>query len=362
MKGKEYIFFQLLQIAVERKDVTSFQMNEKEWHYCYDQAYRQSLLAVLFPAVQKYMFNEDGERINPLFSKWLAITVQTSERNRFVNAMAEKLTSIFKCWGYHSCVLKGQGVAQLYPQPELRQSGDIDLWVDGKQKDVLACLRKNFIHINNIDYVHSGVSILTDTDVEVHFRPSWMYNPFRNRSLQHFFKKHAGDQFSNYHNDLKFAYPTVAFNLVYSLIHINRHIFEEGIGLRQILDYFYVLKHSSQEERITAIIELKNLGLKKFTGAIMYILQEVYAIEQEYLLCTPNIKEGKFLLDEIMRGGNFGKFDSRNKWFATNKRFQRGLFTTKRNFRYLKHYPGEVVWIIPWKIWHWCWRKKNGYL
>ncbi len=337
-------------------------MTEQDWRYCFKHAYQHSLLAILFPVVQKYMKDEEGKRINPLFSEWLAATLQTSERNKFMNKKAKELTDFFRSWGYRSCVLKGQGVATLYPSPELRQSGDIDLWVEGKQIDVVSCLRNNLVHIDNIDYVHSSVGILKDTSVEIHFRPSWMYNPFTNRKLQQFFKRNADSQFSNYNKGLKFAYPTIAFNLVYSLIHINRHIFEEGIGLRQLMDYFYILKHSTTEERITAFAELKKLNLKKFTGAIMYILQEVFAIEQGYMLCEPNIKEGEFLLEEIMRGGNFGRFDSRNQELYVKNRFKRGFFNTKRNLRYLKHYPSEVIWIVPWKLWHWCWRKWEGYL
>lgn len=355
-------FFHLLRMTVGSEPMNEVHLNASSWAECFYQAKKQSLVGVLFPIAQRFMYDEEGKRINPLFSQWLAATLQTSERNKFMNKKAGELTDIFRSWGYRSCVLKGQGVATLYPSPELRQSGDIDLWVEGRQKDIVSCLRENMIRIDNIDYVHSSVGILRDTAVEIHFRPSWMYNPLTNWRLQRFFKRNADSQFTNNNTELKFAYPTIAFNLVYSLIHINRHIFEEGIGLRQLMDYFYFLKHSTSEERIVAFEELKRLNLMKFTGAIMYILQEVFAIEQDYMLCTPNIKEGEFLLEEIMRGGNFGRFDSRNQEQYVNNRLKRGFYNTKRNLRYLKHYPSEVIWIVPWKLWHWCWRKWEGYL
>ena len=94
----------------------------------------------------------------------------------------------------------------------------------------------------------------------------------------------------------------------------------------------------------------------------MYVLQEVFGLDDEWQLCTLNQKEGAFLLDEIMRGGNFGHYDDRNEWYVVNQRLKRGLFNAKRNLRYLAHYPSEVIWIMPWKLWHWCWRKWNGYL
>ena len=360
--GKEGLFFFLLQIAVETKTDESFCMSEQDWRYCYEQASRQSLLAVLFPTVQKYMIDGNGKYIKPLYNEWLVASWQTSETNKRLDQRAGELTGLFKSWGYRSCVLKGQGVARFYTVPELRQSGDIDLWVDGKQKDIVGCMRKHSVKINNIDYVHSGVSIFEDATVEVHFRPSWMYNPFTNLRLQRFFKDYAEEQFKNGGPNVEFAYPTVLFNLVFLLIHINRHIFEEGIGLRQLMDYFCILKHSTAEERSCAYFYLKRLRLKRFVGAVMYVLKEVFAINHQFLMCEPDYKEGVFLLEEIMRGGNFGHYDSRNEWYEKDQRIERGLFNAKRNLRYLRHYPSEVLWILPWKLWHWCWRKMNGYL
>jgi hypothetical protein len=189
-----------------------------------------------------------------------------------------------------------------------------------------------------------------------------MYNPFKNKKLQKFFKDYSKEQFENVDARMGFAYPTIQFNLVYSLIHINRHIYSEGIGLRQLLDYCFILKHSTKEERDKSFALLCDLGLRKFVGAIMYIENVVFGIEKEIMFCQPNEEEGRFLLEEIMRGGNFGHYDERNRFYSANDRFRRGLFTLRRNLRYLRHYPSEVLWKPLWQIWHWCWRKWKGYL
>ena len=287
---------------------------------------------------------------------------QIKQQNFLLNERAKMLTRIIASLNYKCCVLKGQGVAQLYSSPLYRQSGDIDMWVDGKQDEIVSCFRNNNIGINGIHYVHSIASFFNDVEVEVHFRPSWMYNPFHNRKLQKYFNENKTEQFDNFDEKVGFAYPTIGFNLVYSLIHINRHIFEEGIGLRQIVDYYYILKHSSIEERKSAFSQLCQLSLKKFVAAIMFIEEDVLGIEDDYLLCPPDRIEGHFLLEEILRGGNFGQHDSRNEWYDKDSRFKRGLFHLKRNWRYLKHYPSEVLWIPAWSLWHWCWRKWKGYL
>lgn len=74
-----------------------------------------------------------------------------------------------------------------------------------------------------------------------------------------------------------------------------------------------------------------------------------------YLLCTPNEIEGKFLPDEIMKAGNFGKYDDRIKHGGTQT--QHAWEKTKHNLRLLAHYPGEVLWEPFFRVYHWIWRR-----
>lgn len=162
--------------------------------------------------------------------------------------------------------------------------------------------------------------------------------------------------------------PTVSFNAVYQLCHIYRHLFDEGIGLRQLLDYYFVLKaleESKQTSKEEIMYTLSRFGMAKFAGAAMYVLQTVFAMPNEYLICEPNETEGRFLLNEIMLAGNFGKYDERIKktpsipllrgkigmqlWHAIEK--------TKHNLRLLSHYPEEVLCEPFFRVYHWMWRK-----
>ena len=68
------------------------------------------------------------------------------------------------------------------------------------------------------------------------------------------------------------------------------------------------------------------------------------------------------LLEEIMRGGNFGHYDDRMLRIDKNKKFKRGFVQLKRNLRFVSYYPSEVLWSPLWKLWHWSWRKKKGFL
>ena len=180
--------------------------------------------------------------------------------------------------------------------------------------------------------------------------------------MQQFFKEKANDQYSNFDNKLGFAHTTIDFDLVYSIVHIYRHIFSEGIGLRQLVDYYYILQKSSLEQRKEAFEVLRSLKMKSFVGGIMCILTTCFGMKEEYMLCPVNEKHGKFLLSEIMTAGNFGQYDERTKRVDVEKRFTRGIVQFKKNLRFVSYYPSEVLCSPSWKLWHWCWRKQHGYL
>ena len=352
-------FFKLLHVALGTDDILSF--TETEWQHCYQQAEKHCLVAFLFPVFQQYTKHNTRSH-DSLFSKWFAQVVLTDDRNRLLNSRAKYLTDLFSSLGRRSCVLKGQGVASLYPNPKLRQPGDIDIWVEGGHDAVIRTLNDNCFRIRNIDYVHSGVKFFSDVEVEVHYRPSWLCFAPSNKRLQHYFLGRADEQFRHYDSSLGFSYPDISFNLVFSLIHINRHIFEDGIGLRQLLDYYYILINSTPQERKDAFCVLSQLHLRRFTESIMYVEQVAFGLPSEYLMCPPDRKGGEILLNDILRGGNFGKYDKSNRFIPYNKYFVRGVYYFKRNIRFFSLCPYEVISMPIWKLWHYCWRKKKRYL
>lgn len=356
-------FFELIQIAIGNKAEFKKAPTDKEWGELFDLACMQSLVSVALEGVNKLKTANPNLNIDiNLLLEWIGIQQQTIAENKNQNQRTKELREIFKNAGFLSCVLKGQGTALYYEYPEYRQCGDIDIWVKGDRDNILNFARKNGYHIGHIDIKHSDIDFFEDVPVEVHFLPSWMYNPSTNKKLQKFFEVQSDKQFGNYDADAGFTHTTVEFDLVFSIVHIYRHIFSEGIGLRQLMDYYYILKNSSYEERKEAFYFLDSLKMEKFCGGIMWILKEIFGIKEEYLLCACNRQHGEFLLSEIMTAGNFGQYDSRTTRIDADKRFARGFVQFKRNWRFVRYYPSEVLWSPFWKLWHWCWRKWKGYL
>ena len=353
----------ILQLAVGKHTENSIHISENDWYSVYDIATKQSLLGIVLEGVQKLSEIDKSQKppLSLLYG-WIAQVEQIKHQNKQMNEKSAMLTGTLKQWRYSNCILKGQGVARLYPKPEVRQPGDIDIWVNGKRDSIVKKLKASSIRVSYIDYVNCHAAFFTDAEVEVHFRPTWMYNPITNHKVQKWIQKNKDAQMKEYDSKVGFSYPTISFNLVFSLIHVYRHVFQEGIGLRQLMDYYFILTHSSLAEREEAFMALKSFGLEKFAAAIMYIMRRVFDMDKDLLLCEQNDAEGEFLLEEILRGGNFGQYDDRNKHIPTKSRIKRGIANLKHNLRFLKHYPNEVLWSPAWKMWHWCWRKFNRYL
>ena len=103
--------------------------------------------------------------------------------------------------------------------------------------------------------------------------------------------------------------------------------------------------------------ELKELGLWKFAEGIMYIMQEVFGIPASRLIVPPNEKYGKFVLNEVLEAGNFGRHDARNRFGRSQ--LGHNLQRVYRDMRLVRYFPAEALCEPLFRIWHFFWRMKN---
>ena len=79
-----------------------------------------------------------------------------------------------------------------------------------------------------------------------------------------------------------------------------------------------------------------------------------------WMICEPNEKEGRNLLEEIMKGGNFGQYDTRDAELKNGGMVKHGLWKSKRVLRLVRSYPEEALWEPVFRVWHLGWRMMNG--
>ena len=357
-------FFQLLRLAIgSSTDIP--QIQKEEWRSIYEIAQKQSLLGIIFDGIQKMSdatkaTGDSMEMDINLLMNWMGICRQIEKRNLQLDEAVGKVTAWFEKKGFRSSILKGQGNALMYPCPGHRTAGDIDIWVSEKPSEVI-----QFVHSispkEKASYHHIDFPAINGIPVEVHYRPCYLQNPLHNHRLQKYFRKTSEEQFLHKVRieDVEFAIPTARFNVIYQLVHIYNHLFQEGIGLRQMVDYYFVLVNNDEllVIRDTLQRELKYLGLWKFCGAVMYVLHEVLRLSEEKMIAPIDEKRGKLLLTEILNGGNFGQFDERYGFGHSS--FGHNLQRLCRDLRFVQYYPAEALSEPIFRTWHFFWRIHN---
>lgn len=362
MNDLNQLFFELIQVATGTRICLSHTPSADEWGELYAMAKKQSLVGVCFAGVQKLQAQRQ-EPPEMLYITWMGIAAKIQQRNEVVTAQCKELLGKMASDGIVCRLLKGQGVAALYNDNLrlLRQSGDIDVWIvpnDNTTED--KHFKKVMQYVNGIaetsdlNRQHVQLPIYSDTEVEVHFMPSRMNNPWRNERLQKFCREKGKE----YVEKDGMVMPTTEFNLVYLLQHCYNHLLFEGVGLRQVMDYYFTLRARNSNDNDNILHTLKTLGLLKFAGAMMWVLAHVFAMEHEYMICEPNEKEGRLLLNEVMTGGNFGKYgkDGVMEGHAKGK-VAFFMARMKRNWRFLTHYPSEIIWSPYAMLSHWMWKR-----
>ena len=241
--------FLFLNYCLGKKVDMSMVVAKIDWRQLYNFASRQAFLGFCFDGIERLTkeFSEELKQNSmgrDLLMTWMGAAQQIRRQNMKVNAVAGKLYSKFREDGLRCCILKGQGNALMYPNPYSRTPGDIDIWVNASREDITEYAKTHFEIGDDIRFHHLETSF-DGVPVELHFFPGIMNNPIYNARLQKWFKRNADLQCSNVvslpDGIGEIAIPTTAFNVIYQLTHLYHHFFDEGIGMRQIIDYYYVV-------------------------------------------------------------------------------------------------------------------------
>ena len=436
-KMLQKLLFELIQVAIGQRSSLSRTLTMEEWKGLYCLLKKHALLGIGYVAIQKLPRVQWPPKA--MILQWVAIAQQIRQRNLELSEECNEVLTILKHDGIESVVIKGQSNLENYPEDQrgFRSSGDIDLWtkltndsgipIAVQQGDSveyeyykgvrgiieyarLQCrLRGDKSQFKPL-YYHVEYHTGKGTEVEMHYRPSFLCSPIRNMRMQRWFN----DQFDVcLKNKCQLGFPvlTSSVNVIYQLVHLYRHVFEGGVGLRQLMDYYFALRvwHNDVMEckdlqsqgmwseglgspvmsaqEVMAV--LRSFGMGRFASAVMFVLHEVFENEEcrmkneecteaddggerklkrinrelkdnnfaPWMICEPNEREGKKLLVEIMKGGNFGQYDTRDAALKKGGMMKHGVWKLKRVMRLVRSYPEEALWEPVFRVWHLGWRK-----
>lgn len=368
------LFFELLQVALGNRERLSHVPTPEDWMGVYDESERQAVTGILLHGIDRLPVEQRPPQ--DILLQWIGVGQMIEQRNHLMDKRCIELLTKLKDAGLTPTILKGQGIAQLYGKElrPLRQSGDIDVFVDCGQKKALAFAESQGQEKVEWDYKHLHLHLWDDTEIEMHYRVEVLLNLRKNRKLQKWFKEHETELFAHANDNLnanlnlkantnltndtnRFVTPTVEFNVFYILLHIYRHFLYEGVGFRQIIDYYFVLKNLNDNLNVNesyAYKAVREFGMTRFAKGLMWVMHEALGMQRDWMLWEPDEKEGRYILKQVMRGGNFGHHDERLKHYGGKLGAVKAILT--HNMHLLTHYPSDVIWAPVWIVWHKLWK------
>lgn len=345
------LFFELIQVALGRRQALSKNYSADDWQEAFDISNSQVVEGLALLGAEQLPPEQLPSK--ELMMQWTFNCAHFASKNARLDKAAQKVVENFARQGWRTCILKGQGLATLYPVPSRRHAGDIDVWIDAPARDVIQYAHK-YCPGSDVVYHHVDFPIWENISVELHFFPSFLYVPGNDRCLQDFFAR-SKDRVMERKVTLADGKsvapcPDSEFNAVYLLCHIFNHLMEEIIVLRQYIDYYYVLrdiKDADTHQRVAK--EVEAIGLTGLARGVMFVLQEFLGLENEYMFVEPDEHIGQFLQKEIMRSDVVKELERRNNQGT----FSHFIDRTHRSLFTMRYFPKESIWSPITRATHW---------
>jgi len=303
--GLDAVFCRLLQVALGVAHDFPYTPSEDEWQSLFQMARQQCVLGVAYNAIP--LLPQASRPPRRITLNWSCAAETMRGVNRLINQEAARYTGLFAERGLRSAILKGAANARLYPDPLSREGGDVDIWVPGG-RERLTGLLVDMELVSGPSAVerisrHIGFQGENGVHIEVHFRAADVLH--RNNEFQALLNAELEDTALTPEG---FYSPSIRFALIMQLAHLYGHSFS-GIGLKQYMDYFILLMHSTEDDRAFARQQVQRFHLVHACAAIMYVLEKVFALPRGLMICPPDARRGTRLYRLTMAGGNFGRYN-----------------------------------------------------
>lgn len=339
-------YLDFIKYSISTFDETPQGVDTIDWGKFLEISSQQGILGVVFRGIERF----EPKMPQMTLLEWIGSEESIKAQNRQTNKCMIEVTEYFKKKGLRSCILKGQANGLMYPQPELRSPGDIDIWVEGKSVEIIKMVLAETPDAHYSIH-HVKMPVFKDVSVEVHYRPMYLTNWFEDKKLQRYIDSIQEKQFANRVavEGGEIGVLTNDFNVVYQILHMYAHFFSTRNNLKQLIDYCYLLKHLDVDLDLKSEIErrLKELGVLKYAKGIMWIMTEKLGLDKIFLVVEPDEKVGKAVWNEVMKYGTY-----------TNDSLKALLNQFWANLRLARMFPKNVLINPLFLVWHQWWKLK----
>lgn len=260
---------------------------EADWQRCFDLALQQNVLAMTFPTMSSL-----PKELRPsftLWSKWMAYAQSVAEQSQYKRQVVEKIGSWLAEDGLSTTIIKGFSLSALYPNPNLREFSDIDIFSGENYEAVNSCFAKHGVKIERVDGHHA---YLKEDGISVEHHFAFSNTKVKNgligpeEELQRLVGK---DPHPTSIQGINF--PNHVFTAMFVGWHAYEHFLQEKIELRHVIDWALALRKMSEQEAETLNEIKSNTGWGEFCDTLTVIAIHQLGLPQEWFPKIEQIPE-----------------------------------------------------------------------
>lgn len=305
----------LLQFALRKGGEVPYLPTAKEWTKVYEESERQAIVGVMLYGLQQLIERDFSFKTNlpqGLMLQWIGVGEMIRQRNIVMDRAVVDLCKALEENNIKYIVVKGQTLNAIYPERNIRQSGDIDFMVHPHDWKKCYKMFDRKLGESSID-THSEKHVEWEKDGISYEMHRWL-NDFASKKHQKYWDevvmKEAWDNISTIDiNGFSIATLPPTYNALYVFLHLFYHLINEGVGLRQFIDWFYILEKGVQINKDVLKRHLEGIGLFEAYCGLGAVLTCYLGLEEDRFLFEISEKykkEAYKLVDNIFEGGNFG--------------------------------------------------------
>lgn len=343
-----FLLLELLQVALCARDTLSRVPSAKEWTDLLDASQIQAITGICVDGIERLPENQ-----RPPFDiliRWIGLCQMIEAQNELHLTVLAKTRDLLREGGVEVAFMKGLVCGSRYPNPRRRTCGDIDFVVAENDfsktlelLEIIGTVDRELIH------EHHGMAFVDNVQLEPHYKVHNFQSPTVDSAMRKMFIEVFPESLVEIEVDNE-KIPTFppAFECALLVGHMVNHVYAEGLGLRQVIDFMMFLQ--KEREFIKTVEYNRYLEMMKMERAFRIfacICEDHLGMSNGLLDIEYTAKEKLFagkLISDIMKVGSFGRgvdYFGRNKAFIPLKSY---FWVVRRCLKLGYLCPKEACW------------------
>lgn len=266
---KREFVFDLLRISLSNgivEDVDKFgSLDNDLWEGLFRFISMHGVAALVYHGIER--IPQDFRPTGSVLMKFIGANVAARRTYAKLNDVVEKIDEVIKQGEIKCLLLKGFTLAEYYPNPELRQFLDVDLYAPDASYQIDKVFMTKGVNVDTGFYRHSHMTlagVLVENhhcllDVRGRKLMTELDADLKSMALEHLSKFGVPGLY----------YPDAQFSLIFNLHHAMSHFIYEGISFKFLVDWIYFLRQ--ERELLTTdqmSLSLKRHGLLRFAAVM----------------------------------------------------------------------------------------------